>query len=205
MSWVKFIAVIVGIALTVFLIIKARKYLRAVLKRSSFMRRLKKVCREEGVNMQVLSSPYSSVFKPSNTSEILLDKNGEKYSVKFFPCINAKDTYQFDEDGNYHTISNFKPILLNTRFYSTGAHNQTLSTILLPKTLQYSDNIFKNSNKSNFTETDIRNAKPLLCLNPISVQMQKVKGNGIATIFDGDELCGYTAYSAGGLLNLIAN
>lgn len=96
LSWVKLFAVVGGAALAIFLLIKASKYLRAVLKRSSFMRRLKKVCREKGVGMRVLSSPYNSVFKPSDTSEILLDKNGELYSVKFFPCINTKDTYQFD-------------------------------------------------------------------------------------------------------------
>lgn len=205
LSWVKFIASLGGIALALWLFVKAWKYIRAILKRFSFMHRLKKTCREEGVKMQVLSSPYSSVFKPSDTSELLLDKDGELYSVKFFPCINAKDTYQFDEEGSYYTISNFKPIFLNMRFYSTGAHSPASTRVLLPKTLQYNSKLFKNSAKANFTEADIHGAKPLLCLNPIAVQMQKVKGSNVVTIFDGDELCGYTVYSAGGLLKFIAN
>lgn len=91
------------------------------------------------------------------------------------------------------------------RYYGTGTNTTAINRVLLPKTLQYSDRIFKNFAKTNFTESDIRDAKPLLCLNPISVQMQKVKGSGVVTIFDGDELCGYTAYSASGLLNLMTN
>lgn len=205
-SWLKLLLTIAGIILAVLLLLKSSKYIRAVMKRYSFMHRLRKTCRKEDVKLTVLSSPYRSVFKPSDTSELLLEKDNTLYSLKFFPCINAKDTYLFDRDGNYHTISNFKPIYLRSPrspLDAGGIDSSKIRRLLLPLTLQYNDRIFKNSGQTNFTLSDIENAKPLLCLNPISVEMQMVKGSGTVTIFDGDTLCGYTVYSASGLLKML--
>ncbi len=203
-SWLTLLFTILGIILTVMIILRIAVYLRAFSKRFSFMYRLKKVCRKESIEIHTLSSPYRSILKPSKTSEILLKKGSNQFTIKFFPCLINKDTYLFDQEGNYHTLSNFNPIYLNLRYYTTGVNLDKTSSVLLPFTLQYQNDIFKKSHKTNFTEKDLTSAIPLLCINPIAHEIQKADGSRRVMVFDGDELCGYTVYSAAGLLKMLA-
>ena len=200
-SWIELILTVTAAILAVILAVKAAKYIRAVLRRISFMRRLKSECLRSGTELTILSSPYRSVFRPSDTSELLLKTSDKLYSLKFFPCIHNKDTYQFDAEGNYHRISNYKPLFLNHRYYTFGtAGNKTIKKVLLPNMLRHNDTFFKKSGCTNFNHSDIEGAIPILCLNPVPADVIKVSGNGTVRVFDGDELCGYRVYSAAGIL-----
>ena len=200
-SWMTLILTLLGIILGAILLIYAMRYVRALLKRASFMRRLKMKCREKNVTLKKLSSPYLSIFRKGGSSELLLEKDGKLYTVKLFACIHPKDTYRFDAEGNYHRISNFKPIYLRQRspFY-WGQADKSTRKYLTPSMLRYHDTIIRKSAGTNFRKDTLDNAVPLLCINPTSFEMLKVEGSTVVPIFDGDSLCGYTVYSGGRLL-----
>ena len=202
-SWTVFLLQIAGIILGIILFLRLVGYLRALYKRISLMHRLKKVCRRYKIGITVISSPYRSVLKPSLSSEILLEKDDTLYTLKFFPCMRYKDTYLFDQEGKYHTISNFNPIYLNLRYYTLGADLDRNAHVMLPMTLQYRNDIVKKTKKTNFAEADISEAIPLLCMHPVANEIQKVEGTNRMIVCDGDTLCGYTVYSASGLLKML--
>ena len=200
-SWLRLIFSVVLIVIGMIAAVYVLKYIRALLKWASFMARLRKRCRESGVTMTKLSFPYKSVFISGGSSELLLEKDGKLYTIKFFTCLHPKDTYQFDPEGNFHRISNFRPVYLRVRspFY-WGQTNKDTRKYVLPSIVRTNDTFIKKSTGANFREDQIRDAEHILCLNPTSVEMLKVDGSSVVTIFDGDTLCGYTVYSSGRLL-----
>lgn len=201
-SWVRLILVVVLIVIGIIAAVYGLKYIRALLKRASFMARLQKKCRGSGVTMTKLASPYKSVFVSGGSSELLLEKEGKLYTIKFFTCLHPKDTYRFDPEGNFHRISNFRPVYV-TRFTSPifwGFTNKDTRKYVPPGIVKTNDTFIKKSAGTNFREDQIKDAEHILCLNPTSVEMLKVEGSSGVTIFDGDELCGYTVYSGGRLL-----
>ena len=202
-SWTVFLLQIAGIVFGILLLLRLAGYIRAISKRISLMHRLKKVCRRYKISMTVISSPYRSVLKPNLSSEILLQKGEVLYTLKFFPCLRYQDTYLFDQEGKYHTISNFNPIYLNLRYYTLGTDLDRNAHVLLPMTLQYRNDIVKKTKKTNFAETEVSGAVPLLCMHPVANEIQKVEGTNRKIVCDGDELCGYTVYSAAGLLKML--
>ncbi len=202
-SWALLFLQIAGIILAALLLLRLYDVLRALAKRVSLLVRLKKVCREQNIAMTVISSPYRSVLKPSQSSEILFVKEDVLYSLKFFPCLRFRDTYLFDQDGRYHLISTFNPIYLNLRYYTWGVDLYRNAHVLLPMTLQYKDDIVKKTKKTNFADKDVSGAVPLLCMHPVPCEIQKVEGTNRKIVCDGDTVCGYTVYSAAGLLKML--
>ena len=200
-SWVTLILtvalIIIGSIALVFLL----RYIRVILKRASFLCRLRKKCRETGVTMKKLSSPYKSVFVNGGSSEILLEKEGKLYTIKFFTCIQPKDSYQFDPQGDFHRISNFRPIYVRFRFPIHGGQaNSTTRKYIPPAAVQMNESFLKKSSAANFRAEQIKDAVHLLCINPAACEIFKVEGSSVIRVFDGDELCGYKVYSGGRLL-----
>ena len=170
------------------------------------MRRLKKVCRTQGISCTVLSSPYRSLFRRTGTPELILQKDKKTYALQFFPCVFFKDTYLFDRDGKYHTISNFNPIYLKTRYPTKGAHwwNEKVRKSLVPK-IYRADDHFETSDVTTkpieFPEDG--GIRRILCINPISVEMLRVNKNQTELIADGDFYEGCHIYSAAGFCRLL--
>ena len=203
-SWLTLILTIAGIVLALFIVLRLAVYGRAFLKRFSLMRRLKKVCRTQGISCTVLSSPYRSLFRRTGTPELILQKDKKTFALQLFPCVFFKDTYLFDRDGKYHTISNFNPIYLNLRYYTIGINPDTMSDVLLPMTLQYRNETIRQTRRTRFAVPDLGDAAPLLCFNPIPCEIRKVTSNGREMVCDGDTICGYTVYSGTGLLKMLS-
>ncbi len=75
---------VLGIILLIFLI----QYIRAFRIRFRFFKKLKKVCKEEGVELSRISHPYRSLFIRKNRSyEFTVKANGKVYACKMIGAI----------------------------------------------------------------------------------------------------------------------
>ena len=79
------------VGLTVFaviLLIFLFHYIRAFRLRSRFLKKLKKVCKEEGVGLSRVSHPYLSIFfKKSSAYEFTVTMNGKVYACKMISAV----------------------------------------------------------------------------------------------------------------------
>ena len=94
------------VGLTVFaviLLIFLFHYIRAFRLRFRFLRKLKKVCKEEGVALSKISHPYRSIFfKKSNTYEFTVTMNGKVYACKIISAVFKSVPMIFcDKDSGY--------------------------------------------------------------------------------------------------------
>ena len=75
---------VLGIIFLIFLI----QYVRAFRIRSRFFKKLKKVCKEEDVELSRIAHPYRSIFfKKSNAYEFTVKMNGKVYACKMISAV----------------------------------------------------------------------------------------------------------------------
>ena len=92
---------VLGIVLLIFLL----RYIRAFRIRSSFLRRLKKVCREEGAELSPIARPYRSLFERRNTGyHFTVKLEGQVYACKMIGSVfkNAPMVFCDAETGYFH-------------------------------------------------------------------------------------------------------
>ena len=78
-------------------------YIRAFRIRFRFMKKLKKICKEEGVELSKISHPYRSIFlKKSNAYEFTVKTNGKIYACKMIGSIFKSVPMVFcDKESGY--------------------------------------------------------------------------------------------------------
>ena len=96
-------------------------YIRAFIKMHSFIKRLKKYCKDKKVKLPYLKHPYLSVIKafPDNTFEIEI--NGRIYACNLLSYTNIFRPVVFKADGYYYRISarNLKQKIKPSLFFET--------------------------------------------------------------------------------------
>ncbi len=202
--WVNFIETVALIAIVIAVVLLSYKYVRAAVKRFILMRSIKKTCCGKRYKLEKLSSSYISVFRPTEKIQLLITTPETRYGVRFFTCLRYKDTYTFADARHYTTQSNAGTMLVNTNPLTTGMANKS-SGILMPQThkagkggMSEFEIVGKEAKNASCADTEM-----ILCVNPIPIELRRVKGNTTVELFDGDELDGYTVYSGKGLLKLL--
>ncbi len=128
-------ALLVLLALT--LIIITAYYIRALLKRSSFIKNLKKYCSANSVYISDIKNPYFSLFVSQNGFDFTLEKNSTKYDCKFIAGIFPGFPIILTDKGNglkQNTVRLFRVELFSflTKFdFGYESENKKI-LILLP-------------------------------------------------------------------------
>ena len=204
LSWAKVIAVIAAIAGGGVMLAKSVKYFRALWKRFCLLTRLKRICRRRKYGWKRLSSCYKSIFKVTDSPELLITIRDKKYAVKFFTCLRYRDTYTLENIDHYTTHSNTKMILLDSHYPSAGFKVDSL--MWMPRTARLESGIVKEVEvleDGGAATEEYPDAEKILCVNPISVEMRRVVKNRTEQVFDGDKIDGYTVYSGKALCKLL--
>ena len=205
-SWLILIATIAAAAVVITIVCKSFKYVRALFKRIALMKKLKSLCGKNGWTLDLLDSPYKSVFGATNGPELSMSKDGRRILVKFFTCLRYADTYTLSDIRRFTTESNAGMTLVNMKPFSSGIAAKD-PALAIPH--------FHGVKNGTLREIEIvggedggiqsdEDAELILCVNPISIEMRRVAGSRTEQVFDGDVVDGYTVYSGGALCDLIA-
>ncbi len=132
--------VFIFVSLTAFILVLSAFYVRALLKRRSFISRLEKYCKNNSLDLSEISNPYSSIFKDKNGFNFTVEKNGKKYDCKFLYSLFKGSPLIFSDKGYgiKHTLITIRGVQLfskKTDFtYTFESENKKILIILpIPK------------------------------------------------------------------------
>ena len=204
-SWLIFTAQIAAAVLIIVLLVKSYKYVRALFKRAALMRSIRAICRKNGCTC-IERNVYSSVFGRSNTAELTVVTDKKTYAIKFFACLKYKDTYTLSDLTSFTTTNNARPILLSFGIGNSGmVFNNKNEQQLALKRIVKADGTYINAENSGSSVIfpDGENTEKILCINPISVEINVVRTNRPERIFDGEKFMYCTVYSGKALCEML--
>ncbi len=176
------------------------RYIRALFKRGSLWRRLKRIAKDKGYTLTRRRGFYLSVFRAADEADLTLKAKGKHYSIKFFACLKRKATYVLTGINSYYTKNNFNPIFgilrtgRNRVFFPVGRFAQ-------PK----NDFITEVKERKEPQEKPTDSSVKILCLSPVPVSIEAVHTNRPEPLFDGDLFHGYTVFSGNALCEFLKN
>ncbi len=206
-SYTEVIVTVVLIILIGMLVYRSLKYIRAVWKRMNLMKRLKKVCREQGLTLTVEKSPILSVFKPTSEPELTIRTPDRTYSVKLTAFVNPARTYLLNGPDRIFVDDNFRMNVLSLRNKMHPGQSALIRKTLILRAIYHVDSggaLRELTNPDHHVNFKSDNTSDnILCIHPTSQEMLKVEGSRTVPLFDGDVLDNCTVYSGSALLNLL--
>ena len=135
------------VVIAVVLITISVYYVRAILKRKSFIKKLKKYCEDTSIFLSEIKKPYNSIFALHRGFDFTVEKKGVKYDCKFIAGIAPNSIIVLSDKGNglkQNTVRLFKTELFHfmTKF-DFGYESENNKIIILlptPKTFLVSTN-----------------------------------------------------------------
>ena len=95
----KQICTLVLIVLAVILAIYGIAYLRAIIKQSRFMRKLRKFCAEKSIGLDEVKKPYASVFRRQKGYNFSVRSGGKEFRCKIVAGVWRGSPLTFSETG----------------------------------------------------------------------------------------------------------
>lgn len=170
---------IMCVLLAVMIILRIFRYIRALFKRISFIKSLKRVCKEHSYKLEIRQNPYKSIFFSSPKPVIVVTTNEKIFVVYFFTALRKGSALVF-YDENYaefwHYIMRQVPPLKRSKFYN-------LSDITL--------------------ENNDLPIEKVLLISPTPFQIYKGSSKGHAIVDNNEKMFGYTLYAGSGFCNMI--
>lgn len=170
---------IMCVLLAVMIILRIFRYIRALFKRISFIKSLKRVCKEHAYKLEIRQNPYKSIFFSSSKPVIVVTTNEKIFVVYFFTALRKGSALVF-YDENYaefwHYIMRQVPPLKRSKFYN-------LSDITL--------------------ENNDLPIEKVLLISPTPFQIYKGSSEGHAIVDNNEKMFGYTLYAGSGFCNMI--
>lgn len=207
-AWITVVFYLCLAVLIIVIALKSYKYIRGFLKRSSLLRRIKKICKTRGYRISYSKNALFSALRTSARNEMRIVAGDKEYNIKFAAALKRKDTYTFTDTGSYYTSNNFNPIFLSHGHPASGlAMNKDDSRRLrIPIIFRAKDNFVKEVHTGAPDEgVPVDNAVNILCVNPVPIKLEIVRTNRPEQAFDGDEFMGYVIYSGQGLCKLLSD
>ena len=150
------------------------RYIRAIVARRRFFRKLARICREERYELSKFSHPYSSVFSPKDGETFRLFTAQGRYACKLLCSVRRKTPLYLDEEGNASFEISYGLFGLD----------------LVPDTV---------SARYTFDTTD----KKLLIVLPAVNHIYITDGKAKRRLESGDCVMGYMLYNGEGILNAL--
>jgi hypothetical protein len=150
-------------------------FLRALLKRRTFIKKLKKYCKNNSLVLSEIINPYSSIFRDKKGFNFTVEKNGKKYDCKFL-----------------YSLFKGSPLVLSDKGLGIKHTLITLRGIrIFSKTTDFSY-VFESDNKK------------ILIILPIPKKiLVSIRGTELTEADTGEKLGEYTIHSANSFLNAL--
>jgi hypothetical protein len=207
-NWLIFIGQIAAGVLLIILFIKLYRLIRALVKRASAMRRLKKYCAENKLGFKKIKNVWGSVFRLSGCPELIIDSGRKRYVIKFLTTIKRNMALHFMSDGlyRYSKLAGFSiPINLHwvnsAHLYKPENMGSNLFTYYLGEFFEIPNMVHRMPDiKFNDYEKPGVEIVPVLLLNPLPMKITGVVANGSVMLAGGDFFEKFMLHSASSLI-----
>ena len=162
------------------LILLSIRYIRAVVIRAKFLRKLKKVAEDRRHRISEIRHPFRSLFFTSHGFHFTLTSNGEAYDCKLLCSLSRKKHIYFNEDGTGNYVR-----IYYLPFIRAGLAQELFRT----------HKAFRHDFESN--------NKKVLIVCPIPQDVRIVRHESAIPIPMGEQVGEYKVYSATTFLNAI--
>ena len=181
------IAYFVGIILALCAAKILFNFIRAVVLRVSFYKRIKKLCKDKGYEMTKKRGMFASFFRITKKADFTVEARGERYSVRLITCFAHKRAYHFINDRYYVQFARFGYILPMSRSINKIRFFEKLKK--LPE----------------LNADEGENIKQILLLNPSPMEVFQLEGGRMkkSLVVDGAVMYGWQVYGAGGFLKML--
>ena len=100
MLWVV-IFLIIEALIVVYIITSVYSFVRAVIIRSSFLKKLRSIVSEKGYTLKSERKAFASFFKSASAPDLILETKETKYLIRFITCYKRKRFYHFANEQYY--------------------------------------------------------------------------------------------------------
>lgn len=199
-QWIRIISFFTAVGLLFSILKSSHKYVRALLKRKSLIKRIKCICKDKTLHLKYGYKFYTSIFGKSSAPEVTIIASEKIYKIKMFACLRKKDIYTLTSPTSFFTTNNVNPIFVEYH-YPTMAITKSRDSKLYLSPFYKSQNTYVRDVEitPEIEEDNSASTVNILCINPIAAKMEVVRANRAEEVFDGDEFQGYTVYSGNAL------
>ncbi|MBR2650624.1 MAG: hypothetical protein IKD45_03105 [Clostridia bacterium] len=163
----------VAVILLIFVIIWVIPILRGILKRKKFIKQLRAICREKGIDVSSISHPYRSFIRPRTEENFKLSANGKEYHCAFVSTLHR---------GTYLYFTSSTDAYFRHRI-GTENHHFTIK-----HTVEYGI---------------LTEGKKCIIISPMPKHIYVEEGGAVRELFVGDRVWDYTVYNMSGFINAI--
>ncbi len=180
-------ATLMVVLITAFSVIVLGPPLRRLIKRGSFMRRLRRLCRDEGMTLYVYRNWLRSLYRAGNCPDLAVECGDTVYECMFFPAPKRLSVLRFEQPGRVHVVTG---IVKNRFKEAVGARERVCERDFgfEPQTRLGEHRVIK---------AVVMNPVPYQLFYYDSRERRVVQGGSGAEVF------GYVLYSSSGLLNTL--
>ena len=198
-SWLSFAVTLTAITASVYLVCLAFRYVRAFLIRRKSIRRLKVYAKDNGLRFLVNSNIYKSVFKKTDTPELIIESEKTRYIVSLWASIGSTTMLRLLDCGlyMYSKRSGFVFYTGHRRYYSYLARPKGFE--MFPLLLASLENIprgmslFPKISWQAYESSEKKNINILL-LNPVPLSVDAVKNGMLCKMNDGSDFLNMKIY-----------
>lgn len=216
-SWLGVSFQLLALAVLVKLVLYVAKWVRAIYKRSSAIRRLKKYVRENGGKISKNGNCYKSLFVRTSIPELSVDMGGRRYVIYFWATVKRRRTLHLQDNGIYSYDKHFGYMLASpgiaphsrvTFFRPKGMENDPLFTFYHSEMMKLPEgaHLMPAMQYDAYFAADRINI-PVFLLNPIPLDVEICENSHIHRLVEGDTLPtsmgSARLYSMSGLISLL--
>lgn len=175
------------VCLALLAVILLYSFIRAIVKRASFLRRLSCTCAKKCHTIEKPRLAAASFFRASTVPDLIVHTADCDYRIRFMTCILRKKFYHFVAPGAYATYFRLGIVLPMAREAST--------TMLLPRYHELPP----------LTEAEKPRTRDILLFNPLPVEITAFNEiSGTQPASNGTALDNFTIYDGAHFLALLA-
>ena len=203
-QWIAIISFFTTIGLLFSILKRSHKYVRALLKRKSLIKRIKRICKDKTLHLNYGFKFYTSILGKSSTPEVTIISSEKIYKIKMFACLRKKDIYTLTSPNSFFTTNNVNPIFVEYHYPTMAITKNRDSKLYLSPFYKSSNSYVRDVEMTPEVEKDASaNTVNILCINPIAAKIEVVRTNKAEEVFDGEEFKGYTVYSGNALCEFL--
>ncbi|MBQ8310049.1 MAG: hypothetical protein IJX80_03440 [Clostridia bacterium] len=182
-----------GSVIAAVVIIVSIFYLRAILKRASFIKRLKKTCREQDYALFDLKRPYRSIFRDNHSYTFGVEGHGKTYFCRVIASVKRGNYITFSSDGGCTRTFSLR---LPTPRVAVRGRIVNMEESSEPHGYE----IARFSSEIDYTFETEQDGMKILILNPVSAKVYYEKKGKITDIDHGMSIGDYKIYTASSFL-----
>ena len=215
-DWGIFLLQILILIISIALFILLYRYVRAILKRTIFLFKLKIFCKMQDISIKKTGSWSISVFMNTKSPELLIETEEKRYVVKFFtPSVVKNVNLNFITPNDYF-LTSVKGFVLVTRNagalirYSFFRPKNIESTFLKLTHTEIHEKIkgqkFLPTPEYGKYHSIEKKTENILIINPIPLNIKYAHVNRFESLLGGDEYGNFKVYSTNEFyLNFVRN